>query len=182
VIKVVSVLEDVGLEYMLTGSMVSSLQGEPRATHDIDIVVTIRSESVSAFLHAFPPPDYYLSSESIAQAMATAGTFNLIDIKGGDKVDFWLLTSDSFDQSRFARRQKERLFGIEVHVSSPEDTILAKLKWTRISGGSMKHLTDAIRVYEIQARRLDIRYLEYWVRQLEVDELWRQLLVEARTI
>ncbi len=36
--KVLSVLNQAGIQYMLTGSIVSSLQGEPRSTHDIDVV------------------------------------------------------------------------------------------------------------------------------------------------
>jgi hypothetical protein len=32
-------LEATVIDYMITGSVVSSLQGEPRATHDIDVVV-----------------------------------------------------------------------------------------------------------------------------------------------
>ena len=32
--RVVKELEELDVEYMLTGSLVSSLQGEPRATHD----------------------------------------------------------------------------------------------------------------------------------------------------
>jgi len=39
--KVVSVLESLGVDYMVTGSLASSIQGEPRSTHDIDLVVAI---------------------------------------------------------------------------------------------------------------------------------------------
>ena len=35
---VVEVLNRLGIDYMVSGSVVSSLQGEPRATHDIDVV------------------------------------------------------------------------------------------------------------------------------------------------
>ena len=28
--------------------------------------------------------------------------FNLLDIRNGDKVDFWMLSDEPFDQSRFA--------------------------------------------------------------------------------
>ncbi len=34
-ISVVRAIENAGVEYILTGSIVSSLQGEPRSTHDI---------------------------------------------------------------------------------------------------------------------------------------------------
>lgn len=34
---VIGQLEALGVPYKLTGSLVSSLQGEPRATHDMDV-------------------------------------------------------------------------------------------------------------------------------------------------
>ena len=39
--RVIQVLDSAGIEYMVTGSIASSLQGEPRSTHDINIVVAI---------------------------------------------------------------------------------------------------------------------------------------------
>jgi hypothetical protein len=53
--KVVAALDALGIDYMITGSAASSLQGEPRATHDIDLVVEIDSVQVAELIHAFPP-------------------------------------------------------------------------------------------------------------------------------
>jgi len=39
--KVVQILAERNIPYMLTGSIVSSLQGIPRSTHDIDIIISI---------------------------------------------------------------------------------------------------------------------------------------------
>ena len=36
--------------------------------------------------------------------------FNLIDLKEGDKVDFWLLTNETFDKSRFHVNVKKNLW------------------------------------------------------------------------
>jgi len=80
--------------------------------------------------------------------------FNLIDTTEGDKIDFWILTNDAFDKSRFKRKIEEDIFGFSMKVSSPEDTILAKLKWIKLSGGSQKQFTDALRVYEVQYHTL----------------------------
>jgi hypothetical protein len=108
--------------------------------------------------------------------------FNLIDIKEGDKVDFWMLTDEPFDQSRFSRKYVEEIIGIKIQVSSPEDTILAKLRWAKLSGGSEKQFTDALRIYEVQYIKLDMDYLEYWVKNLSIEALWEQLRNEAQTI
>lgn len=43
--KVIHVLDANNTQYMVTGSIVSSLQGEPRSTHDIDFVVAIQKSS-----------------------------------------------------------------------------------------------------------------------------------------
>ena len=44
--RVIQVLEDAGIEYMVTGSVASSLQGEPRSTHDIDLVVALQKPGI----------------------------------------------------------------------------------------------------------------------------------------
>lgn len=85
--------------------------------------------------------------------------FNLIDVKSGDKADFWILTDEPFDRSRFARKYEENVLGMTLKVSSPEDTILAKLRWAALSGGSEKQFIDALRVYEVQSGKLDMEYL-----------------------
>jgi len=55
-IDVLRVLADAGIEYMLTGSVVSSLQGEPRLTHDIDVVIAIEASSAHGLAQSFPHP------------------------------------------------------------------------------------------------------------------------------
>jgi hypothetical protein len=67
--RVVRVLDDNGIDYMLTGSMASSLQGDPRSTHDIDIVVALTMDKVPPLLKAFPPPRFYLDEHSIREAI-----------------------------------------------------------------------------------------------------------------
>ena len=177
--KVIQTLDYVGIDYMLTGSVASSLQGEPRSTHDIDLVVDLHKSAIQPLLNAFPEPDYYLDEESIVEAINRDFMFNLIDANSGDKVDFWMLTDDPFDQSRFARKYSEEILGIQMHISTPEDTILAKLKWANLSGGSEKQFTDALRIYEVQFAVLDGNYLESWAEKLQVKVLLDHLKDEA---
>ncbi len=180
--KVIQALEGAGIEYMVSGSLVSSLQGEPRSTHDIDVVVALRRSTAHALVRAFSSPDYYLTEESILEAIQDQGMFNLMDVNSGDKVDFWILTDDPFDCSRFQRRYAEEAMGIRIMVSSPEDTILMKLKWAKLSGGSEKQYTDALRVYEVQFEKLDMDYLVHWSEKLSVDSLLRRIQEEAEVL
>ena len=91
-----------------------------------------------------------------------------------------MLTGEPFDVSRFARRQIEHAVGSNLFVPSPEDTILVKLRWANLSGGSEKQFQDALRVYEVQRASLDVSYLEQWVQNLGLSEYWTRLLHEAQ--
>ncbi|CAN5627190.1 hypothetical protein BH23GEM9_BH23GEM9_05120 [soil metagenome] len=176
---VVGVLDTLNIEYMVTGSVASSLQGEPRATHDLDVVVALQAQDASALLQRFGRPQFHLDEQAILEAVTTGGMFNAINLEDGDKIDFWMLTNDAFDASRFARRVTVEVFGVSLKVSSPEDTILAKLRWSKLSGGSEKLFIDALRVFEVQAHTLDHLYLDEWVKRLEVVELWHRIEAEA---
>jgi hypothetical protein len=172
-------LNGLRIPYMLTGSVVSSMQGEPRATHDVDVVVALDVSDVERVVAAFPPPRFYLDAEDAKESVRMGSMFNLVDAADGGKVDFWMITREPFDASRFARRVRETVLGVPAFVSSPEDTILSKLRWARLSGGSEKQFGDALRVYEVQRPTLDLEYLEHWTRELDLRELWERLLSDA---
>jgi len=177
--QVVAALGSSGIPYMLTGSYASSFQGEPRLTHDIDLVIAVTPEAARTLLLAFAAPNFYLDENAIAEAFKNKTQFNLIDVDSGDKVDFWVLTEEPFDQSRFARRYLQIFRGQPYYVSGPEDTILMKLRWAEMSGGSEKQLSDAKSVYELQAAKLDLHYLETWAQALNVIPLLNQIRNQA---
>lgn len=56
--QVVQTLDLLDIDYMVTGSIASSMQGEPRLTHDIDLVVHLSAAQVPQLLQAFPQPDF----------------------------------------------------------------------------------------------------------------------------
>jgi hypothetical protein len=180
--KVIEALESLGIDYMITGSVASSMQGEPRSTHDIDIVVNLAASTVPQLLQAFPEPEFYLAEQAVRDALRQRSMFNLLQMAGGEKIDFWILTDEPFDQSRFARKLTEDVLGLRLKVSAPEDTILMKLRWAKLVGGSEKQFTDALRVFEVQREKLDLNYLETWSRQLGVEEALKQIVEQAEPL
>ena len=180
--RLVEALEKAGIPYMVSGSVASSFQGEPRATHAVDIVIDVPSQIASQLVGALSAPDLYLDADAVSEATATKGMFNLIDPGSGDKADFWLLTDDAFDLERFRRRTHIEALGIRFAASTPEDTILMKLRWAAQSGGSEKQLLDAIGVYEVQAGALDERYLDDWAERLGLQDSLARVRAEAKPI
>jgi len=52
-----------------------------------------------------------------------------------------ILTDEPFDQSRFARKNEEKIkLGINEIISTPEDVILMKLRWQNLSGMAVRNL------------------------------------------
>ena len=71
--KVIQSLDDDETQYLITVSVASSLQGEPRTTHDIDPVVAIERPDAKKLVKAFPSPDFYLDEGSIVDAINRQG-------------------------------------------------------------------------------------------------------------
>jgi hypothetical protein len=53
-------LERLGIPYCITGSVATSVYGEPRLTADIDLVVLLKPDDISALRQAFSDSDYYV--------------------------------------------------------------------------------------------------------------------------
>lgn len=87
--RIVEVLDRAGIPYMLTGSLASSLQGAPRATHDIDLVVDVSVEHASRLAAELATLDVYVDDLAVGDAARRRGMFNVIDPATGDKADFW---------------------------------------------------------------------------------------------
>jgi hypothetical protein len=175
-IEVASVLERLNFGYFITGSIASTIHGEPRSTHDIDLVISVNTSQVKDFVDAFKDSDYYLDIDAALDSVLNSSMFNLIDVNSGDKIDFWILTNDLFDQSRYKRRVKKKVFDKELYISTPEDTILMKLKWAKMSGGSQKQIDDCIGIYEMNKSSLDIDYIKKWASILKISKQLEQLI------
>ena len=100
--------------------------------------------------------------------------FNILHLPTTLKLDFWLLTEDLFDKSRFSRKRRVKILDQFMEISSPEDTILQKLRWYK-EAKIEKHLVDAAFVYQIQKKNLNMDYLKKWVEDLKLVDYFKGL-------
>jgi len=103
-LQVASILESLGIPYLIGGSLASSLWGEPRSTNDVDLVAELRPEQVQLLIEAVQP-DFYISEEAVRDAISYQSSFNLLHLETMGKVDIFVLKDQAFPQSEFARRR-----------------------------------------------------------------------------
>jgi hypothetical protein len=159
-------LNEVGLPYMLTGSMVSNYWGIPRTTHDLDFVVQLPTGTIPKMVETFSG-DYYLDEGAVRAAFRPPYQFNAIDTRSPLKIDFWLLQPKPFEQNMFSRRLRVTLFAQAIWICTAEDVVLHKLYWNRMSP-SERQVGDAAGVVAVQAGALDVDYLRTWATELGV--------------
>jgi hypothetical protein len=178
--RVIKILEEQAITYLLVGSLASGVYGEPRLTMDIDMVVDLRTEQVAVLCAKFPSPEFYVSESAARDAVARGGQFNVIHPASGNKIDFRIARKDAWGRSQIARRRREQILpGLLGYTAAPEDVILGKL-WYYDDRGSDKHLRDIVAMLEVSHEEIDQAYIQHWAQQLGFDSAWKSVLERLR--
>ncbi len=182
ILEVARVLDNLEIKYLIGGSVASSLQGFPRATNDADVVVTISDQHIPALLDALKN-SFYVDENVMRRAVQTKRSFNAIHFESLFKFDFYVASNEPFVHEQLSRRQLVNLrpeTTQQVFISSPEDTILAKLSWYRKGGEiSDRQWSDVIGVIKVQKTELDLKYLDEWADKLAVADLLGKALKDT---
>jgi len=165
-IQAVDILDQLNIPYIVTGALAVSFYGLPRTTHDIDLVVELEQRHVTPLVKAFSK-GFYIDSQSVQEAIRRSSVFNVIDPQSGLKIDFWIAGLEAFDRDRFRRRRQATVFDHSLWLPSPEDVILSKLSWYKVSKID-KHFVDAKGIWEVMVGSLDASYLQEWADRLSV--------------
>ena len=172
-------LDHLGVQWLIGGSLASSVHGEPRATQDIDIVVDLQARQVKPLWDALRR-DYYLDVDEMRSAANTAASFNAVHFASAIKVDFFIAGDDPFDAERLANRQRVVTSSGVLHVDIAEFTLLKKLEWFRRGGEqSERQWRDVHALARIQGNRLDRDRLRLWAERLGVSDLLQRVLMQT---
>ena len=180
-LRVGAAIEAAGGRYFVGGSVASSLQGEPRATNDIDVVLDLPIGRI-ADLVATLGEDFEVDVAMLREAILHAGSCNIFFLPTVMKVDLFARGTSPFDESEFARRARVlvRPPAGTLVVKSPEDTVLRKLLWY-LDGGKVsdRQWRDVVEVLRVSAAAIDRTYLATWAAQLHLSNLLERALADS---
>jgi hypothetical protein len=171
---VVKNLETAQIPYMIVGSIAGSIYGEPRLTNDLDIVLAMAETSADMLIQSFNGKEFYVPPREIfIQEISRGGQTNLLHHGSGVKIDLMFQKKSPHALEEFKRRKRmEILRELETWIASPEDVIIAKLRFYR-EGESEKHLTDIRGI--LANTQVDREYLSKWVKTLDLEKYFAKV-------
>lgn len=176
-------LNGLQLPFVVVGSTASSARGVPRATTDIDVVVRIGILQAEKLVTALGP-GWYADAQQMRQAIQAGRAFNIIHMQTAWKIDLFPAQSD-FHECEMQRATLERVTidgeVVVCPVSTPEDVLLAKLRWYKDGGQvSDRQWGDIIGIVATNPN-LDLEYTRLWAGRLRVTDLLAKALAERAT-
>jgi hypothetical protein len=170
-------LDRLQFRYLVTGSVASMLYGEPRVTHDVDLVVFLRAADIPRLPEACPLPEFYVPPAEVLAAeaaRATNGQFNVIHTTSGLKADFHTANRDELHSWAFRNVRHYAIAGRTIRLAPPEYVIVRKLEFYR-EGGAEKHVRDIRGMLSVSGEQIDRAALDEWIRARGVETEWQKV-------
>ena len=153
--------ESLGVPHMAVGAIAAGTYGIPRATKDIDLLVSIDIKNgihqLIAGLSEIIEFESQCQFDTITWGKRHVGVSRSAPPY---KVELFEMFDDDFVKSEFSRRQRRfvPLLNREIWLPTAEDIIVQKIRW-----GRSKDLDDARDVLAVQGpETLDMSYVESW--------------------
>jgi hypothetical protein len=173
-VSVVNLLNQNQIPYMIVGSVASMIYGEPRLTHDMDMVIQVEQDEAKQLAAIFSSEEFYCPAvDQIQQEIKRKGQFNIVHQETMYKVDLIICKNSLHDSEEFKRRKKLPFWeNTEAFIATPEDIIIKKLEFYR-KGKSEKHLRDIASM--LLHTSVDQPYLDKWIQTLSLQNEWQQI-------
>jgi hypothetical protein len=164
---IVRVLESEHIDYAIVDGIANAVWGEPRATIDVDVTISVERARLPDTILAIAAPFRVPVSEPVSFVQQTRVL--PLDSNEGVRIDviFALLP---FELEAIRRARRVSIAGRTVSIVTPEDLVLMKIVSDR-----PRDLADAEAIVRRRRDDLDKSYLEPRVRELaaalERDEI-----------
>jgi hypothetical protein len=169
----IDILNKHQIQYFVTGSVAAIVYGEPRLTHDIDVVVHIDENDIDTIVSAFAPENFYCPPKEVLIAelnRSNRGHFNLIHHETGFKADMYLAGKEGLQWWAMNNIQKIEMSGMVINVAPPEYVILKKLEYYK-EGLSQKHLQDIEGIITNSRERINFEFLSDTMKNLGLEDV-----------
>ena len=171
------VFDELGVRWLVGGSVASSLHGEPRSTNDIDVVAELSTAQV-AQLVARVSAGWYVDADTVADAVRRRTSFNLIHLDTMTKVDVFVARRRGREE--LARAVTIDVEGLRLPLAMAEDIVVEKLIWFEKGARvSQRQWRDLVGVLRTRGAELDLTWMRQEVAALGLGDLLEAALRDA---
>ena len=163
--------------YFITGSVAAIVYGDPRLTHDIDLVINLSFGEVEKFIQAFPEKQFYCPPIDVIRnelLRASRGHFNLIHHETGFKADIYLTGEEEFQIWAMKNSREIEFEGSVIFIAPPEYVIIKKLEFYK-EGKAQKHIADINSILANSKELIDFDFLNKALVEKSLTECWNEV-------
>ena len=151
------------IKIVLMGGIAISLFAKPRATYDIDGMVSSKEENLKDFLSLLKESGFKFDSKQPIKFIKGLPFITFYYPRYKTYVDLFV-AQNKFQNEVLKRAKEVKLGKLHLSIISPEDLILLKLQT-----GREKDLEDIREIILEKRKNLDFVYLKKWAKALGVD-------------
>ena len=173
ILAITQLLESLQIDYAIVGGIANAVWGEPRATIDVDVTVSVENHVLPKTVDAIA--SHFRSPVADIQAFVQQTRVLPLDTEEGVRIDV-IFALVPFEIHAIQRARTVPLAGRSVAVVTPEDLVLMKIVSDR-----PRDLADAEGLVRRRAKELDRTYLQPRVYELatllerpEIVDRWRR--------
>jgi hypothetical protein len=177
-------LNKADLNYIVTGSVAGIIYGEPRLTHDVDIILHLKITDLNSLVNIFSNEEFYLPPiEVIRTEMSRTmrGHFNIIHHETGFKADIYLAGNDPLHIFAFKNLKTFKINSEDVYVAPPEYVIIRKLEFYD-EGKSQKHLIDIKSILKNCPLKINKIFIMTNIKSKEIKKLFNSIVKSTEVI
>jgi hypothetical protein len=158
--EVQHLLKSLKIPFAFIGGLANSVHGYPRSTLDIDVLILVEDENLVALTERLRGKVTFRSENPVEFAYQTK-VIPLI-LPGGLGVDL-LIAGLDYEKGLLDRAVEVNVYNdITLKISTPEDLIIMKMISIRA-----KDRDDVHEILSRQVGRLDLEYIQIWLRTFE---------------
>jgi hypothetical protein len=178
----VAALRRAALRYAVGGSVASSYFGEPRSTHDVDVLIELAPVDVEPLVRELKH-DFLVDREHFEDALARGTNLNAIHARTFTRIHVYLARDDVLDRAQLElgipaplREGSEE----QIQVTSPVVLVLRKLDWFRRGNAiSERQWKDVVAILKRQRVQLDRGLLDELAARTGLAHLLHHAIEDA---
>jgi len=162
---------------MVTGSIASIIYGEPRMTHDIDLVIKLNEKEIPDLAGFFPADEFYFPPVEVVRIECkreSHGHFNILHFESGFKADIYIAGNNKLEKWGLGNIREYDFYGEKIYAAPPEYVIIMKLNYF-LEGGSGKHLSDIKAILKYSEELVDYNILNSFIKDYRLEAVWSRI-------